>query len=188
MWYFYLGKISEHIFPHDCQLTICSITPEKPTEPLRSGVKSLGKWKKRESFLFLSVIPWMNAILHVRAPWAECEDTHSAKTLFGTKRMHFPGLLCWRSAQSLLAFAGFIQLLHFEAARTFSVRERLTGKSRHVLPTELQYRLTWSMQSRSWRQNQTKMRFIKAQISMQLQRGAHWLISLWERWLCSHSY
>lgn len=136
-----------NIFHHYCQLTICSVTPEKATEQLRGGVKSLGIGKAWESFLFLGVIPWVNARLHVRALWAECEDTDGAKTLFGTKRKHFPAPLCWLSAQSLLAFAGFSQLLHFEAVRTFSPHERLTGKSRHVPPAELQRRLTWSMQS-----------------------------------------
>ena len=129
----------------------------------------------RESFFYFGVIPWPNARLYVRAPWAECEDIDGAKTLFGTKRKHFPAPLRWRSAQSPLAFAGFSQLLHFEAERTFSPRERLTGKSRHGPPTELQRRLTWSMQSQSWRQNHTKIGFIKAQISMQLQRRALWL-------------
>lgn len=143
---------------------------------MRGGVKSLRSIEEEwESFSYFSEIPWASARLCVRAPWAKCEDMDGAKTMFGTKRKHFLAPICWRSARSLLAFTGFSQLLHFEAA--FSPHECLTGKSRHVPPTELQRRLTWSMQSQSWWQNRTKMGFIEAQISMQLQRGAHWLCS-----------
>ena len=42
-------------------------------------------------------------------------------------------------------------------------------------PTELLHRLTWSMQSQHWQENRTKMWFIKAQISLPLQKRARWL-------------
>lgn len=58
------------------------------------------------------------------------------------------------------------------------------------LPTELQRRLTWSMQSKCWRQNYTKMGFGKGQISTELERGATWLalIDIIMLWLCRHSF
>lgn len=144
---------SPHVVPH--------LRKQKRKWGVGSKVWGLEK-HERELFSPLGAIRWVNARLCVHALWAECEDMDDAKTLFGTKRKHFPVPLHWLSAQSLLAFAGFSQLLYFEAARTFSPHERLTGKSRHVPPTELLCRLTWSMQSQSWRQNHTKMRFIKA--------------------------
>lgn len=128
-----LSKWSEYFFKHCCQLT----TPEKIYRSTEGRSKKFVDGKSmREKFLFppLGAIPWANARLCVRAPWAECEDTDGAKTQFGTKRKHFPAPLHWRSAQSLLAFACFSRHLHFEAARTFSPHECLTGKSRHVPP------------------------------------------------------
>lgn len=135
--YFDPSKRSEHIFHQRFQLT----APQNATEELRGGVKSLGvgePWERKSFFFFFTplrcVIPWTNARLCVRAPWAQCEDTAGAKTVFGTKRKHFPTPLLWHSAQSPLVVAGFSQHLGFKAAKTFSPRERLTGKIKTCSP------------------------------------------------------
>lgn len=104
-----------------------------------SKVWGLENHERGRAFFFfftplLCVIPWTNARLCVRAPWAQCEDTAGAKTVFGTKRKHFPTPLLWHSAQSPLVVAGFSQHLGFKAAKTFSPRERLTGKIKTCSP------------------------------------------------------
>lgn len=127
----------------------------------------------------LSVIPWVNARLCVRAPWVECEDIDGAKTLFGRERKQLPAPLCWHWAQSLLAFPTFRQIFCFEAVRTFSPHERLTGKSGVCVcpppPHWVTAQVNLINAITELATNHTKMRFIKAQISMQLQRGAPWL-------------
>lgn len=148
-----------------------------------------GNWTKIRAISRLGSIPWANARLDVRAPWAESEDKNVAKTLFGMKRKHFPVPLHWLAAQSPLAFAGFSQLSplwSYEDIFSPWTPDRQI-KTRHPCWVTMQVNLINAITVLVT--NHTKMRFIKAKISMALQREQPdwpWLISLRELWLCFH--
>lgn len=120
---------------------------------LRGGVKSFmtGRHMRRSSERYLEQVPDSVSVLCGQSVRIWMLPKHCLAQKESTSRPHYTGSL----PSFLLAFASFSQFPHFEAAGIFFVffpYERLTDKSRHVLPTELQYRLTRSMQSQSWRQ------------------------------------
>lgn len=134
--YFDLSKWSEHIFHQRFQLT----APHNATEVLRGGVKSLGvgeAWE-RKSFFFLLPTTLCDTLNECQTlcpcsvgrmwgyGWCQNSVWHEKKAL--------PSPTTLALCQSLLVVAGFSQLLGFEAAKTFSPRERLTGKIKTCSP------------------------------------------------------